>query len=80
MAEITMYGAEWCADCKRSREWFKSNNIEYDYIDIDLVKGAADKVAEINKGLKSIPTIIFADGSILVEPSNAQLANQLNLN
>ena len=74
-----MYGAGWCADCKRSREWFKSNNIEYDYIDIDSVEGAADKVAEINKGLKSIPTIIFADGSILVEPSNAQLAKQLNL-
>ena len=79
MAEIIMYGAGWCADCKRSREWFDSKGIEFDYIDIDTVAGAADKVAEINDGLKSIPTIVFSDGSVLVEPSNDQLAAQLNL-
>lgn len=74
-----MYGASWCADCKRSRNYLDEHGISYDFIDIDSVAGAADKVAEINKGLKSIPTIIFSDGDILVEPSNAELAKKLNL-
>jgi len=72
-----MYGASWCPDCKRSKDYFDKNNISYNYIDIDTETGAADKVAELNNGLKRIPTIIFSDGQILVEPSNQELATKL---
>ena len=74
-----LYGATWCADCKRSRTFLDSNQIRYYYIDIDTVVGAADEVSEINDGLKSIPTIVFSDGSVLVEPTNAQLAEKLGI-
>lgn len=74
---IIIYGAPWCPDCRRSKTYFDQNNISYNWIDIDEVAGAADKVAELNDGLKSIPTIIFPDDSILVEPSNKQLADKL---
>jgi mycoredoxin len=77
MDQIVMYGASWCADCRRSKNYLDSKKISYEFIDIDTVPGAADKVAEINDGRKSIPTILFPDGSILVEPSNDQLATQL---
>lgn len=73
------YGARWCADCKRSRVFLDGKNIGYDYIDIDSVPGAADEVAKINGGLKSIPTIVFSDGSVLVEPKNQQLAEKLEI-
>lgn len=79
LGQITMYGASWCADCKRSRDFLDSKKIPYDYIDIDTVSGAADKVAEINHGLRSIPTILFSDGEVLVEPTNLQLAQKLGL-
>jgi mycoredoxin len=77
MKQMILYGASWCADCRRSRNYLDSKNISYEYIDIDSVPGAADKVAEINNGLKSIPTILFPDGGVLVEPTNDELAAYL---
>ena len=77
MSKIILYGADWCPDCKRSMSFLDSKNIKYKYIDIDKEPGASDKVAEINNGMKSIPTIIFEDGSVLVEPSNVELAKKI---
>ncbi len=76
---VKLYGAPWCGDCKRSRAFLDSKKIAYDYIDIDAVPGAADEVSKINHGLKSIPTIIFSDGSVLVEPSNQVLGDKLGV-
>ena len=45
-----MYGASWCADCRRSKNLLDSKKINYEFIDIDTVPGAADKVSEINDG------------------------------
>lgn len=77
---IVVYGASWCPDCKRSRSFFDSHNISYDYIDIESTAGAAEKVEQINNGMRRIPTIVFPDNSVLVEPSNKQLAEKLAIN
>lgn len=77
MSKIILYGADWCPDCKRSMSFLDSKNIKYKYIDIDKEPGASDKVAEINNGMKSIPTIVFEDGTVLVEPSNVELAKKI---
>ena len=76
---ITMYGADWCPDCKRAKQFFGEHRIEYDYIDIDNNAEAQARIEEINDGNQSIPTILFPDGNVLVEPSNAELAAQLNI-
>ncbi len=74
---ITMYGAEWCGDCRRSTAQLKELGVEFNYINIEEVPGAADKVVEINGGAQSIPVIVFEDGTHLTEPSNPQLAEKL---
>lgn len=74
---IQFYGANWCADCRRSKSYLDEHSVSYEYINIDEVKGAAEKVVAINKGLQSIPTIVFPNGKVLVEPSNAELASML---
>jgi thioredoxin reductase (NADPH) len=76
---ITVYGATWCPDCKRAKKFFGEHRIPYKNVDIDEVIEAVDFVQQINNGLRIIPTIIFPDGEILVEPSNAQLAAKLGL-
>ena len=76
---ITMYGADWCPDCKRAKQFFGEHRIEYHYIDIDNNAEAQARIEEINDGNQSIPTILFPDGNVLVEPSNAELAAQLNI-
>lgn len=75
---ITLYGASWCPDCKRARDLLDRNQISYQYIDIENTPGAADKVTEINNGLRRIPTILFPDNSILVEPSNKELLDKIS--
>jgi len=77
---ITMYGASWCPDCKRSKDFLQSHNIEYSYIDIETSEDAVKKVESLNNGLRRIPTIVFDDGAVLVEPSNKQLAEKLAIN
>ncbi|MCX6416867.1 MAG: NrdH-redoxin [Actinobacteria bacterium] len=77
MSEITMYGAEWCGDCRRSQRLLNELGVEYSYINIEEVPGAADKVVEINGGTQSIPVVMFSDGTHLTEPSDPDLRKKL---
>ena len=77
MSNITMYGAEWCGDCRRSKKFLDANNVAYNYIDVEADVTASDKVIEINGGQRSIPVIIFEDGTHLTEPSDAALKAKL---
>lgn len=76
---IRMYGANWCPDCRRAKTFFGEQRIHYDYIDIEQHPEAVAEVERINKGMRSIPTIVFPDGSVLVEPSDAELAAKMGL-
>ncbi|MCL5999453.1 MAG: NrdH-redoxin [Chloroflexi bacterium] len=70
---IKFYGAMWCGDTRRARSWFDSHNVPYEWIDVDKNKEAEALVKSLNNGFRSIPTIVFCDGSILVEPSTSKL-------
>jgi mycoredoxin len=77
--EIVFYGTKWCPDCKRAKLLLDESNIEYRYVDIDRDREARAYVKDVNNGNRSVPTIVFPDGEILVEPSNAELASKLDL-
>ncbi len=77
--KIKVYGAPWCPDCRRSKQFLGEQRIPYDWIDIDQEPEAAAFVTEKNQGKRIIPTIVFADGSFLAEPSNDELAARLGL-
>jgi mycoredoxin len=72
--KIKMFATTWCGDCRMARRWFDNRNIPYEYINIEEDEQAAEYVLRINKGAQSVPTIVFPDGSILVEPSARELA------
>ncbi len=71
---IVMYTTSWCGDCRRAKKWLNEHAVAYRDIDIDQDEAAAQVVMQINHGSRVIPTILFPDGSVLVEPSNRQLA------
>lgn len=78
MAEqIIMYSTGWCGDCRRSKKWLNENGVPYIEIDIDQDEAASAIVMQLNHGRRTIPTIVFPDGALLVEPSNRQLAAQV---
>jgi len=74
--QICVYGTNWCPDTIRSRKCLAKLGIEYAWRDIDKDKDACAFVEKVNKGNRSIPTILFPDGSILVEPSDAELESK----
>jgi glutaredoxin-like protein len=77
-SQITMYSADWCGDCRRSKRLMDELNVTYTIIDVENDLSAAAKVQEINGGAQSIPVIVFADGTHLTEPSDIQLKAKLN--
>lgn len=77
--QITVYGAPWCPDCKRSKQFLGDQRVPYNWVDIDRDENGRQHVQEINNGKQIIPTIEFADGSILVEPTDAELAAKLGI-
>ena len=77
LADITMYGADWCGDCRRSKRLFEELDIQVNHIDVEVDESAAAKVQEINGGAKSIPVIVFSDGTHLTEPSDNDLKAKL---
>ena len=78
--KITVYGAPWCPDCKQSKQFLGEQRVRFNWVDIDEDEEGQKRVQELNDGKQIIPTIVFEDGSILVEPSNAELAAKLGIN
>ena len=74
---ITVYGTDWCGDCRRAKRLLDENQISYNWVDIDKDSEGEKFVKTTNRGNRSVPTIVFGDGSILVEPSNPQLIAKL---
>src|SRR5260370_41558505 len=79
MADIKVYGAPWCPDCKRSKKFLAEHRIPYEWIDIDDRAEALRFVETVQKGGRTIPTILFPGGSFLLEPSDEDLARKLGL-
>lgn len=74
---IMVYGAAWCPDARRAKRFFDEHGVTYAWIDIDEDIEASNFVRETNGGQIIIPVIVFPDKSILVEPSNYELAKKL---
>ncbi len=79
MAELKVYGAPWCPDCRRSKKFLAEHRVPYDWIDIDQNPAGLRFVEELQHGGHTIPTIVFEDGSYLLEPSDDELARKLGL-
>jgi thioredoxin reductase (NADPH) len=77
--KITVYGAYWCPDCRRAKKFLGEQFVPYNWVDIEQDKQAEQFVLLKNNGKRIIPTIVFEDGSFLVEPTNADLAKKLGL-
>jgi thioredoxin reductase (NADPH) len=76
---LTVYGATWCSDCKRSKKFLGEQRVHYNWVDVEQDADGLALVERVNKGKRIIPTIVFEDGSMMVEPSNAELASKLGL-
>jgi mycoredoxin len=72
-----MYGTTWCGDCRRAKRVFEQHEVAITYVNIEENEAARHYVEQVNNGNQSVPTIVFPDGSILVEPSTSALTQKL---
>ncbi len=79
MTQITVYGAPWCPDCRRSKKFLGEQRVAFDWVDIDQDAAALAHVEELQEGGRTIPTIVFDGTDVLVDPTNEQLARKLGL-
>ncbi|WP_167050823.1 glutaredoxin domain-containing protein [Salinibacterium sp. ZJ77] len=75
-AALTVFGADWCRDCLRTKKQLSDLGVSFDYIDVQADAGAAE-VARAISGRTNIPVVVYPDGSHHVEPSNADVDAKL---
>lgn len=73
---LTMFGAQWCSDCRRTKKQLDELGIAYEYIDLEADPAAADVAREIS-GRTQIPVVVYPDTTHHVEPSNADVEAKL---
>ena len=75
---IVMYSTMWCPDCRRAKKFLDKNKVPYIEVDVDKDENGKEFVMKINNGARVVPTIIFPDSSILVEPSTQELKSKFS--
>ena len=76
-AAVTMYTTSWCGYCVRLKKMMQRDGIDYAEVNIEVEEGAADIVMQANGGNRTVPTLLFPDGSALTNPSIDQVKTQL---
>ena len=76
-APLTMYTTQWCAFCRRLKSQLARDGITMTEVDIERDPAAAEYVMGVNGGNQTVPTVVFPDGSVLVNPSAVQVKKRM---
>ncbi len=76
-AAVTMYSTTWCGYCFRLKKLMQREGIDFAEVDIEVDEQAAELVMSANGGNRTVPTLVFADGTALTNPSLEQVKAQL---
>jgi mycoredoxin len=76
-APVTMYSTSWCGYCMRLKKLMQREGIEFTEVDIENDAQAADLVMKANGGNRTVPTLLFADGVALTNPTIDEVKAQL---
>lgn len=77
--KIIVYSTSWCPDCHRTKYFLDDNEIDYTEIDVDEDEAGLAFVKRVNRGHRVVPTVVFTDGTIFVEPPDSALAAKLGV-
>ncbi|MBB4929908.1 mycoredoxin [Lipingzhangella halophila] len=75
--QVTMYSTPWCGFCKRLKSQLARDGIAIQEVDIERDPSAAEYVMGVNGGNQTVPTLVFADGTAMTNPSLAQVKEKL---
>ncbi len=75
--DVTMYTTTWCGYCKRLKRMMQDDGINFAEVDIETTPGTAEIVERVNNGNQTVPTLVFADGTAMTNPSLAKVKEKL---
>lgn len=73
-----MYSTTWCGYCTRLKNQLAELNITFSEINIEEVPGTAEIVEAVNNGNRTVPTLVFTDGTAMTNPSAKQVTEKLD--
>ena len=71
---VVMYGTSWCGDCRRTKKVLEKRGVDYAWVDVEKKKGAREEMLRVNGGDRRVPTSLFPDGSVRVDPTTPRLS------
>jgi mycoredoxin len=77
--KIILYGTTWCGGSRRCKLLLEQHGIPFQWVDIDQDEAAGKLVESLNRGYRSVPTLVWPDGSKLTEPSEDELKKKLGV-
>jgi mycoredoxin len=77
-AAVTMFTTQWCGYCVRLKKMMQREGIDFAEVDIENDSAAAELVMQANGGNRTVPTLVFRDGTALTNPSIDQVKSQLD--
>lgn len=75
---MVIYGTSWCGDCRRAKKALERRGVDYAWVDVEKTKGARDEMLRLNGGDRRVPTLLLADGSVMVDPGTPELNARLD--
>ncbi|MEO7448663.1 MAG: mycoredoxin [Humibacillus sp.] len=70
---VTMFTTSWCGFCARLSSQLEREGLPFTTVDIEVEPGHVDFVESVNRGNRTVPTVLFADGSTATNPSLAEV-------
>jgi mycoredoxin len=76
-ATLTMYSTTWCGYCVRLKRQLDREGISYREINVEQDEAAAEYVMKVNGGNRTVPTVVFPDGTALTNPTAEEVKRNL---
>jgi mycoredoxin len=77
--DVTMYSTSWCGPCRRLKSDLERAGIPFLQIDIETDESAAKLIETLNNGNRTVPTLVFADGTTMTNPPVSRVKEHLGL-
>lgn len=72
-----MFTTTWCGYCSRLKTQLDRVGVAYREVNVEEVDGTSELVMSLNGGNRTVPTVLFPDGSSATNPSLAQVQAKL---
>jgi mycoredoxin len=79
MTQLTMYSTQWCGYCQRLKAQLGREGSTFTEIDIEHDPESAALVEKVNGGNRTVPTVVYQDGTAVTNPSLGQVKEKLGL-